>query len=97
MKTQAAVQHDVVENLDHLTEDNREICFEQGKPCIYQDEDHPDHIITEWPNGVMDTKDLVTATTVRRWPDGQTEKLTGERLEQPQEAASRTRAGRLDH
>ena len=63
----------VIENLDHLTEDNREICFEQGKPCIYQDEDNAEHIITEWPNGVVDTKDLVNATTVRRWPNGESE------------------------
>ncbi len=67
-----------VENLDHLTEDNRQICFEQGKPCIYQDEHDPDQIITEWPNGVIDTKKLQTGTTVRRWPDGETEALTGE-------------------
>ena len=32
-----------IENLDHLAEDSREICFEQGKPCVYQDEDRPDH------------------------------------------------------
>ena len=67
-----------IKNLDHLVEDNREICFEQGKPCVYQDEDRPDHIITEWPNGVVDTKDLATDSVVRRWPDGQSEALTGQ-------------------
>ena len=67
-----------IENLDHLVEDNRDICFEQGKPCVYQDEDQPDHIITEWPNGVVDTKDLVTGNVVREWPDGRSEALTGQ-------------------
>ena len=67
-----------IENLDHLVEDNRDICFEQGKPCVYQDEDQPDHIITEWPNGVVDTKDLATGNVIRVWPDGRSEALTGQ-------------------
>ena len=65
-----AQRQNAIENLDHLTEDNREICFEQGKPCIYEDEDRPGHIITEWPNGVTDTADIGTNTTIRVWPDG---------------------------
>ena len=64
-----------IENLDQLTEDNREICFEQGKPCIYEDEDQADSIVTEWPNGVIDTKDMKTGTTIRAWPDGSRTKL----------------------
>ena len=73
-----AADQNRVENLDHLTEDSREICFEQGKPCIYQDERDPDRIITEWPNGVIDIKQLQTGTSVRRWPDGETEALADE-------------------
>ena len=73
-----AQQQDEIENLDHLTEDNREICFEQGKPCIYEDEDRPGQIITEWPNGVTDTADIRTDTTIRVWPDGSEETLGNE-------------------
>ena len=71
-------------NLDLEIEDNREICFEQGKPCVYEPEDQPGVILTEWPNGTVDSHDLDAGTTTRRWPDGTEE--TGsdkERVEYP--------------
>lgn len=57
-------------NLDHEVEDSRQMCFEQGKPCVYEPEDRPGIIVTEWPNGTTDSHDLEARTTTRRWPDG---------------------------
>ncbi len=51
-------------------EDSRQMCFQQGKPCIYASPDDPGVIITEWPNGTVDHKELATNTRTRRWPDG---------------------------
>ena len=51
-------------------EDSREMCFQQGKPCIYAAPDDPDVIVTEWPNGTVDHKDPTANTRTRRWPDG---------------------------
>ncbi len=58
-------------------EDNREICFEQGKPCVYAPDDEPGIIMTEWPNSVIDRWCLETNTETRHWPDGTTETVPG--------------------
>ena len=63
-------------NLDHLTEDNRRMCFEQGKACIFQSESEPDTIVTEWPNGTVDRHNLLARTRTRRWPDGSSDKIS---------------------
>ena len=58
------------------SEDNRRICFErfeQGKACVYEPENEPGIIVTEWPNGVVDRHHLNQKTRIRRWPDGTTE------------------------
>ena len=55
------------------TEDNREICFEQCKACVYEPEDEPGIIVTEWPNGVVDRHHLRQKTRIRHWPDGTSE------------------------
>ena len=54
-------------------EDNRQMCFEQGKACVYEPDDERGIIVTEWPNGVVDRTCLRTKTTTRRWPDGSEE------------------------
>lgn len=51
-------------------EDSRAMCFQQGKPCIYASPDDPGVIITEWPNGTVDRKELAANTRTRHWPDG---------------------------
>lgn len=58
-------------------EDSREICFEQGKPCVYEPDDEPGIIVTEWPNGIIDRWDEKTDTETRHWPDGTTETTPG--------------------
>lgn len=55
------------------TEDSRQMCFSQGKAFVYEPEDDPGTIVTEWPNGVIDRHNLETKTRVRHWPDGATE------------------------
>ena len=57
-------------NLDHEVEDSRQMCFEQGKPCVYEPENRPGIIVTEWPNGTTDAHDLEAGTNTRKWPDG---------------------------
>ena len=59
-------------------EDSREICFQQGKPCVYEPEEEPGTIVTEWPNGVIDRKCLEANTRTRRWPDGTIETTAGD-------------------
>ena len=54
-------------------DDGREMCFSQGKPCVYQSETDPNKIITEWPNGVVEELDLTTEIVIRTWPDKTTE------------------------
>lgn len=54
-------------------EDNHEICFEQGKPCVCEPDDEPEVIRTDWPNGVIDHWDEETDTETRHSPDGTTE------------------------
>ena len=61
------------------SEKNREICFEQGKPCVYEPEDEPGTIVTEWPNAVIDRRCPETDTRTRQWPDGTTETVPAER------------------
>ena len=65
-----------VRNLDHLTVDSRRMCFEQGKPCIFQSESEPQTIVTEWPNGTADRHHLQARTRTRRWPDGSSETMS---------------------
>ena len=55
--------------------DNRELCFSQGKPCIYLCEDDDDILVTEWPNGVTERKSRTTHEVVRTWPDGQVDRF----------------------
>lgn len=38
-ETAASARSGSIENVDHLAEDSRRICFEQGKPCVYEDPD----------------------------------------------------------
>ena len=64
-----------VGNLDHLDIDSRRMCFEQGKPCIFESESEPNTIVTEWPNGTVDRHDLKSRTRTRRWPDGSSETM----------------------
>ena len=59
-------------------EDSREICFQQGKPCVYEPEDERGTIVTEWPNGVIDWKRLDANTRTRHWPDGTVETTAGD-------------------
>lgn len=54
-------------------EDGREMCFSQGKPCVYESETDENTIITEWPNGVIEHMDMRTRTVIRTWPDGSTD------------------------
>ena len=49
------------------------MCFSQGKAFVYEPEDDPGTIVTEWPNGVIDRHHLETKTRVRHWPDGTAE------------------------
>ena len=65
-----------VGNLDHLAEDSRQMCFEQGKACVYESETEPDTIMTEWPNGTIDRHGLEAKTRTRRWPDGSEETVS---------------------
>ena len=53
--------------------DSRELCFSQGKPCIYESETDPNILVAEWPNGVIQHKNIPTQTVVRFWPDGRKE------------------------
>ena len=61
------------------TEDNQSICFEQGKPCVYEPDDEPGTVVTEWPNGVTDRWWLETDTLTRYWPDGTSEDTPGDK------------------
>lgn len=60
-------ERQAIENLDHLSEDNREICFEQGKPCVYEPEAEPGVVVAEWPNGTRDRLDLEAQSETRTW------------------------------
>ena len=55
--------------------DSRELCFSQGKPCIYESETNPNILVTEWPNGVIQHKDKSKQTVVRIWPNGRKEQF----------------------
>ena len=46
-------EHDWPEPADAAS---REMCFQQGKACVYEPEDEAGVILTEWPNGVVDRK-----------------------------------------
>ncbi len=59
-------------------EDGREMCFGQGKPCVYESETDENTIITEWPNGVVERLDGSTNMVTRTWPDGTTETFSGD-------------------
>ena len=54
-------------------EDNRELCFRQGKACVYEPKEEHGIIVAEWPNGVVDRFDVQGKTRTRHWPDGTTE------------------------
>lgn len=71
-------------NLDHLAEDSRRACFQQGKACVYEPENEPGVIVTEWPNGTVDRQEAGSNVETRTWPDGSTETLpTGRPVEFP--------------
>lgn len=48
----------------------RRMCFEQGKPFVYSPDESCAVLITEWPNGVVDTHEVAEGVVIRRWPDG---------------------------
>ena len=54
------------------TEDAREMCFAQGKSCVYATDDDR-FIISETPAGVIDRHELATGQVTRTWPDGAVE------------------------
>ena len=62
-----------VTGLDAYSEDSRRMCFEQGKPCIYELREGAGVIRTEWPNGTIDDHALETDQWSRTWPGGRTE------------------------
>ena len=69
------------------------MCFQQGKPCVYQSEDRPGTILTEWPNGVVDEVRVGGDTRTRRWPDGGVETTPRRRAaDRPDPAAAGSRA-----
>ena len=51
-------------------EDSREIRCPQRTPCVYEPDQEPGTIVTEWPNGVVDRDSLETKTPTGPWPDG---------------------------
>ena len=54
--------------------DSREMCFSQGKACVYMSDDQS-RIVTEWPNGVVDELLLADKSRTRKWTDGRVERL----------------------
>ena len=52
-----------------VTEDARQMCFAQGKSCVYASDDDR-FIISETPAGVVDRHELQTGQVTRSWPDG---------------------------
>ena len=48
----------------------RRMCFDQGKPFVYSPDESCAVLITEWPNGVVDTHEVAEGVVIRRWPDG---------------------------
>ena len=62
-------------------EDGREMCFSQGKPCVYESETDENTIITEWPNGVVERLDGSTNMVTRTWPDGSTERFSADSVQ----------------
>ena len=48
--------------------DARKMCFEQGKACVYLNDQNI--IVTEWPNGVVERCALDGDMVEQRWPDG---------------------------
>ena len=52
-----------------VTEDAREMCFAQGKSCVYASDDDR-FIISETPAGVIDRHEVATGQVTRVWPDG---------------------------
>ena len=53
--------------------DSRQMCFRQGKACIWMTDDAAE-IVTELPNGVVMRRCLADDTVVRTWPDGRVER-----------------------
>ena len=51
------------------TEDARQMCFSQGKSCVYASDDDR-FIISETPTGVIDRHELATGQVTRVWLDG---------------------------
>ena len=52
-----------------VAEDARQMCFSQGKSCVYATDDDR-FIISETPTGVVDRHELQTGQVTRSWPDG---------------------------
>ena len=76
--TSAAGQTTASTELVPEVEDSRKICFQQGKACVYEPNEEQGTIVTEWPNGVVDRKNLEANTRTRHWPDGTTETTAGD-------------------
>ena len=55
---------------DAVEPPDREMCFKQGKVCVYLSADDENVIICEWPNGVVEHCNLRTDRVTRTWPDG---------------------------
>ena len=53
--------------------DSRKMCFQQGKAFVWMPDPDSEVVITEWPNGVIDTHRLSDSTVSRAWPDGRVE------------------------
>ena len=47
--------------------DAREMCFAQGKTCVYVE---AGYIVAEEPNGVVERSRLGSDLVTRTWPDG---------------------------
>ena len=54
---------------DEHGDPGRRMCFGQGKPFVYSRDESCTVLITEWPNGVVDTHNVAERVVTRRWPD----------------------------
>lgn len=58
-----------------MARNNRDMCFQQGKACVYELDSDPNVIRTEWPNGTIDDYRIGEDSYTRRWPDGTVETM----------------------
>ena len=62
-------------------QDNKEMCFAQGKPAVNAEDPDCKVIKTRWPNGVVDRWTTATNEVIRTWPDGKEESFIFESKE----------------